>query len=66
MWNPDHVDRRRNPLLTAVLVLVVLWLALSVIGLVIKGLFYLFVIGLLLVVGTVVYGAYGAGRRSRR
>lgn len=57
---------RRNPFLTAVLVLIALWVVMSVIGLLIKGLFYLFVIGLLLVVGTLLYGAYGAGRRSRR
>ncbi len=57
---------RRRPLLTFVLVLLVAWLVVSLIGLLIKGLFYLFVIGVIAVVLTLGWGAFQAGRRSGR
>ena len=47
-------------LLRFLLVLLVVWIALTVIGAVIKGLFWLAVIGLLLFLGT---AAFGAARR---
>ncbi|SFL31985.1 hypothetical protein [Geodermatophilus ruber] len=43
--------------------LLVLWLALTVIGAVIKGLFWLVVVGLVLVVATAVFGW---GKRDHR
>lgn len=57
---------QRNPLLTVVLALLVLWLVLAVIGLLIKGLFYLFMIGVIAIVATLAWGAFTAGRRSAR
>lgn len=60
------VRKQRSQLLTFVLLLLVAWLVLAIIGLLIKGLFYLFVIGLILVVVTAVWGIYRAGRRSVR
>jgi hypothetical protein len=47
-------------LLRFLLVLLVVWIALTVIGAVIKGLFWLAVVGLLLFLGT---AAFGAARR---
>ncbi|HEY9408549.1 MAG TPA: hypothetical protein VIP77_03120 [Jiangellaceae bacterium] len=41
---------------TIVLILLAVWLLLSILGLVIKGLFWLFVIGALLFVGTAAWG----------
>jgi fatty acid desaturase len=37
-------------------ILLVLWIALSIVGAVIEGLFWLTVVGLVLLVGTAVYG----------
>jgi hypothetical protein len=48
-------------LLRFLLVLLVVWVALTVIGAVVKGLFWLAVVGLLLFLGTAVLG--GARRR---
>lgn len=42
---------------TIIVVLLVLWLAVSVLGFVIKGLFWLAIIGLVLFVATAAYGA---------
>ena len=39
-----------------ILALLVVWLVLAVLGLVVKGLFWLFVIGLILFVGTGLWG----------
>jgi hypothetical protein len=47
-------------LLRFLLVLLVVWVALTVIGAVVKGLFWLAVVGLVLFLGT---AALGAGRR---
>jgi hypothetical protein len=47
-------------LLRLLLVLLVVWIALTVIGAVIKGLFWLAVVGVLLFLGT---AAFGAARR---
>jgi hypothetical protein len=47
-------------LLRFLLVLLVVWIALAVIGAVVKGLFWLAVVGLVLFLGT---AALGAGRR---
>ncbi|MCP2166173.1 hypothetical protein [Goodfellowiella coeruleoviolacea] len=48
-------------------VLLVAWLALSVLGAVVKGLFWLAVIGVVLFLGTAAYGAIkNSGRKSIR
>lgn len=39
-----------------IVTLLVIWLILAVLGLVLKGLFWLFVIGVVLFLGTVVFG----------
>ena len=52
----------KSRILTIIGVLLVVWIVLAVIGIVIKGLFWLFVIGLVLFLITVVAG----GARSRR
>jgi hypothetical protein len=57
---------RRSPLMTFVLTLLVLWLVFVVLGMVLKGLFYLTVLGLVLAVMTIAWGAFRAGRRSSR
>jgi len=49
-----------RPLLLLVLVLFAIWIAMTVIGLVIKGLFWLAVVGLLFAAGT---AAIGTSRR---
>ncbi|SHF82754.1 hypothetical protein SAMN05443575_1005 [Jatrophihabitans endophyticus] len=59
-------NSQRSPLLTVVLVLLVAWLVLAVLGLLIKGLFVLFVVGVVLVVATLGWGAFKAGRNSGR
>lgn len=46
-------------------VVVVLWLVFTVIGVIVKGLIWLAVIGGLLFVGTVVYGAIKGGKDQR-
>jgi hypothetical protein len=45
-------------------VLLVIWLAFTVLGFVIKGLFYLAIIGGLLFLGTAAYGAIKGGSRG--
>jgi hypothetical protein len=49
-----------RPLLLLVLVLFAIWIAMTVIGLVVKGLFWLAVVGLLFAAGT---AAIGTSRR---
>ncbi len=49
-----------------VAVLLVVWLALSVVGAVVKGLFWLTVVGVLLFAGTAAYGYLRRGGRDRR
>ena len=49
---------------TVIVVLIVIWLALAVLGFVIKGLFWLAIIGLVLFVATAIFGALQ--NRSRR
>ncbi|WP_166741555.1 hypothetical protein [Cumulibacter soli] len=44
-------------MLTFILVLLIIWAAISVIGFVVKGLLWLAIIGLVLFVGTALYGA---------
>jgi len=46
-----------RPLLLLLLVLFALWIAVSVIGFVVKGLFWLAVVGLVLAAGTAALGA---------
>ena len=46
-----------RPFVWLLLLLVVLWLVVSVIGFVVKGLFWLAVVGLLFALGTAVLGA---------
>lgn len=43
-------------MLTLILLLLAIWLVLSILGLVIKGLFWLFVIGAILFVATAAWG----------
>jgi hypothetical protein len=57
--------RRRSPFTTFVLALLVVWLIFVVLGLVLKGLFLLFVLGLVLVFVTGAWSAFRAGRRTR-
>lgn len=45
-------------------ILLIVWLALSVLGAVVKGLFWLAIVGVVLFVGTAAYGALKA--RSRK
>jgi uncharacterized membrane protein len=45
-------------------ILLVVWIALSVLGAVIEGLFWLTVVGVVLFVGTAAYGAIKRGSRS--
>ena len=49
-----------RPFLLVVLVLLALWIAMTVIGLIVKGLFWLAVVGLLFAAGT---AAIGTSRR---
>lgn len=51
-------------MIAALLTLVILWMVLGIIGLVVHGLFWLFVIACLLFVVTVLAGAFLRGRRS--
>jgi hypothetical protein len=44
------------------LVLLVIWLAVVVLGVLIKGLFWLAVFGVLLLIGTAAYAAFTRGR----
>ena len=46
-----------RPLFVLLLVLVGIWIAISVIGFIVKGLFWLAVVGLLFAAGTVALGA---------
>lgn len=51
-------DRRSvGPMLAFLGVLLVIWLVFAVLGFVIKGLFWLAIIGIVLFLGTVAYGA---------
>jgi hypothetical protein len=60
-------ERRRKhvSVLKVLLVLLGIWIAIAIIGVIIKGLFYLFVIGLVLFGVTAAIGA-GRNRLSRR
>jgi hypothetical protein len=49
--------------LAFLLFLILMWVALGIIGWVVKGLFWLFVIAAFLFVLTVLGGAFGRGRR---
>lgn len=44
-------------MLTFIVILLIAWLALTVIGFVVKGLFWLAVVGIVLFLGTLAYGA---------
>jgi hypothetical protein len=48
-----------------IIVLLVIWAILSVVGFALKGLFWLGVIGIVLIIGTIVFGAVrrAAGKR---
>jgi hypothetical protein len=52
--------------LALLLALVIVWIVLGIIGFVVHGLFWLFVIALVLFVATVLGGVFGRGRRSAR
>jgi predicted ABC-type exoprotein transport system permease subunit len=58
----------RSRVVTIVAVLLVAWLAVSVVGAVVRGLFWLTVVGVVLFVGTAAYGYLkrGSGGRSPR
>lgn len=49
-----------------IIVLLVIWAILSVVGFALKGLFWLGVIGIVLIIGTIVFGAVrrAAGKRK--
>ncbi len=49
-------------MLSFILILILLWVALGIIGFVVKGLFWLFVIAIVLFALTVIGGAFGRGR----
>jgi hypothetical protein len=51
-------------MLAAVLALIIVWIVLGIIGFVVHGLFWLFLIACLLFVVTVLGGAFRRGRRS--
>jgi hypothetical protein len=51
-------------LLAVLLALVIVWIVLGIIGFVVHGLFWLFVIACVLFVATVLGGAFRRGRRS--
>jgi hypothetical protein len=63
--------RRRSPgyvddMLAALLFVVLICVALGIIGVVVHGLFWLFIIGVLVFLGTVFFGgSHFRGRRSR-
>ncbi|MFS0703760.1 hypothetical protein AB6N23_04490 [Cellulomonas sp. 179-A 9B4 NHS] len=54
-----------NRILTVVVVLALVWLALSILGAVVEGLLWLTVVGLVLLAATVVYGWVKGRTRSR-
>lgn len=45
-------------------VLLIVWIAISVLGAVVKGLFWLTIVGVVLFVGTAAYGALKGGSRK--
>lgn len=49
-----------------IVVLLVLWAALSIAGFVLKGLFWLGIVGLVLIVGTIAVGAAQRSLNNRR
>jgi hypothetical protein len=51
-------------MLAVVLALIIVWIVLGIIGFVVHGLFWLFLIACLLFVATVLAGAFLRGRRS--
>ncbi len=51
-------------MLAVLLALVIVWIVLGIIGFVVHGLFWLFVIACVLIVVTVLAGAFRRGRRS--
>ena len=51
-------------MLAAILALVIVWIVLGLIGFVVHGLFWLFVIACVLFLVTVLSGAFWRGRRS--
>jgi uncharacterized MAPEG superfamily protein len=51
-------------MIAVLLALVILWIVLGIIGFVVHGLFWLFVVACLLFVATVLAGAFRRGRRS--
>lgn len=58
--------RERRLVLALIGILLVVWLVVAVLGFVIKGLFWLAVVGIVLFLGTAAYGAvkHRAGRRA--
>ncbi|MBO0979224.1 hypothetical protein [Microbacterium sp. SD291] len=50
---------------TLLIVLLVLWAAVSVLGFVVKGFFWLAILGILLFVGTIVFGMLRRGSTPR-
>ena len=52
-------------MLAFILFLILVWVVLGIIGWVIKGLFWLFVIAAILFLFTLLGGAFGRGRRGR-
>lgn len=64
MRRRETYDERRstvNPMLRLIVVLLVVWLVLAMLGLIIKGLFWLAVLGLILFAVTAVAGFFRRG-----
>jgi len=51
-------------MLTFILILIIAWIVLGIVGFVVHGLFWLFVVACVLFLATVVGGIYRRGRRS--
>lgn len=51
-------------MLALLLALVIVWIVLGIIGFVVHGLFWLFVVACVLLVATALSGVFGRGRRS--
>ena len=55
-----------DPMLTVVLFLILLWVVAGIVGIVVHGLFWLFIVACLLLLFTLVLGAFARGRRGTR
>jgi hypothetical protein len=60
-----RVPRERSTV-TVIVVLLIVWAILAVVGFAIKGLFWLGIIGIILVVGTIVFGFVRRGANKAK